>query len=379
MPGNKTRTENVEFIEYCIERVFTAAGASQEHAAIVARAIGFAHRQGGEKLNQGLGVYEVLDIALISGNLDVKAEPELVNEGPSWAVFDGHKSSGYYVLDKMARCAIGKAKQHAIAIAFGANHNDAGSFSAFAHMAYEEDLVAFTSNNTPPLTAPYGGMSNALGAPPFDAIIPGGRETPLWASVKFAEFYDGDVAEAVLQNKPMKGKWLIDPETGELTDQAEKHAKPFEGYGRIWDYDWGGQIENPRTYALNLWNEGMTAVINPLGIPVCDIPNFTEFVRQKGQTSVGGSYYLCIDPSHFGPIEKVKERSDRLVRAIHAVKPRPGQSVRLPGENGFKKMRSGDKQVQVLDNHWEPFFTMIAGRYGLSEDKLRKEFAARKA
>ena len=372
----KMRTENVEFIEYCLRRVWTAAGGSEEHGAIIAHAIGFAHRQGHEKLNQGLGVYEVLDIALTSGNLDVTAVPEMVSEGPSWAVFDAKKSSGYYALHLMAETAMAKAKQHGISICFGGNHNDAGSFAAYAYMAWEQDMVAVTSNNTVPLTAPFGGMENVLSSPPFDAIIPSGAEAPLWASVKFAEFYDGDIAEAVLQNKPMKGMWLIDPETGELTDDATKYAKRREGYGRVWDYDWGGQIEHPRTYALNLWNEGMTAVINPLGIPCPELPDFTEFTEQTETTSVGGSYYLCIDPAMFGPIEAVKQRSDALVRTIHGARPRPGHSVRLPGEPGFERIRKGVTDVEVLENHWEPFFATIAGRYGLSEASLRADFAA---
>jgi hypothetical protein len=53
-----------------------AAGASEEHAHYVADAITFAHKQG--KLNQGLGVYEALDIALEMKLLDIKATPEVV-------------------------------------------------------------------------------------------------------------------------------------------------------------------------------------------------------------------------------------------------------------------------------------------------------------
>jgi len=31
--------------------------------------------------------------------------------------------------------------------------------------------------------------------------------------------------------------------------------------------------------------------------------------------------------------------------------------------------------VDVLSNHWDPFFVNIAGRYGLDEETLRAEFA----
>jgi len=122
------------------------------------------------------------------------------------------------------------------------------------------------------------------------------------------EFYDADISEAMLNNQPMKGDWLIDPNTGDLTADVKRYAEPFEGYGRVWGYSCGGQIESPRTYALNLWNEGMTAIANPIGIPVNQISDLATYLAAaKGEaeatTTVGGSYYLCIDPAVFGPLE----------------------------------------------------------------------------
>jgi LDH2 family malate/lactate/ureidoglycolate dehydrogenase len=94
-----------------------AAGASEEHAHYVADAISFAHKQG--KLNQGLGVYEALDIALNMSLLDIEASPEVIDEGPTWATIDGHRSSGYWCLNLMADLAIEKAREQGIAIVFG--------------------------------------------------------------------------------------------------------------------------------------------------------------------------------------------------------------------------------------------------------------------
>lgn len=374
MSHSLTRIENVNFVEYAIKQVWMAAGASDEHAAAVAYAIGFAHRQG--KLNQGLGVYEAIDIALQSDVLDIKAEPELIQEGPSWAVFDGRRSSGYWTLMKMANMAIEKAKKHAISICYGGNHNDAGSFAAYAWLAHQQGMAAMTSNNSVPLAAPFGGMENLLSCPPFDAIIPSGTQPPLWTSVKFGEFYDADIAEAVLHKKPMKGQWLIDPETGQLGDDPRPYARALEGYGRVMDYRCGGQIESPRTYALNLWNEGMSSIINPIGVPSTEMPTI-EDVQAGSMPSVGGSYFLCIDPSHFGPLAEVQQRSDHFVEKIKQAKPRPGHHIRVPGESGYKRLVEDITEVEVLENHWQPFFENIAARYGLTEEGLRRTFAKR--
>ena len=135
-PG-KTRPVNADFMDYCLKRVWMAEGASDEHGQAVADALLIGMRQG--KLNQGLGVYEAIDLVNQKGLLDIKAEPEIVKEGPTWAVVDGKRSTGYWTVTKMARTAIAKAKEHGIAIVFGGNHNDAGSFGSYAWLAYEED------------------------------------------------------------------------------------------------------------------------------------------------------------------------------------------------------------------------------------------------
>lgn len=379
MPQERIRRENVRFLHFAIKRVWMSAGATEEHAEYVADAITFAHKQG--KLNQGLGVYEAIDIALEMGLLDIKATPKVIDEGPTWATVDGCRSSGYFALNVMADLAIEKARQYGIAIVFGGNHNDAGSFARYVYKAFEQDMMAISSNNTVPLAAPFGGMQNRLSCPPFDAIAPAGRRPPVWTSVALAEFYDADVSEAAIHKQPLKGKWLIDPETGELSDDASKYAEPIEGYGRVWGCSAAGQIEEPRTYALNMWNEAMTAIINPLGVPSTALPSVEEVVAQDKENStptVGGSYYLCIDPSVFASVDAVKSRSDDYVSAIEKCPPRPGHSVRVPGSKGYEALQEGAEIVDVLTNHWDPFFVNIAGKYGLSETRLREEFSERR-
>jgi hypothetical protein len=36
-------------------------------------------------------------------------------------------------------------------------------------------------------------------------------------------------------------------------------------------------------------------------------------------------------------------------------------------------------EVEVLTNHWDPFFVAIAGKYGLSEHTLREGFQAERS
>jgi len=129
---------------------------------------------------------------------------------------------------------------------------------------------------------------------------------------------------------------------------------------------------------MNMWIEAMTAIINPIGVPSTALPSIEEIVKE-GSTNktptVGGSFYLCINPAKFGSIDSVKARSDDYISAIETCPPRPGHSVRVPGSKGYKFLQEDAETVEVLSNHWEPFFVNIAGRYGLDEETFRSEFA----
>jgi LDH2 family malate/lactate/ureidoglycolate dehydrogenase len=375
----ETKTTNAGFMRYCLKRVWMAEGASEEHGDAVADALMTGIRQG--KLNQGLGVYEAIDLTKQIGALDIKAEPEIIAEGPTWASYDGKRSSGYFCLTRMANTAIAKAKEHGIAIVFGHNHNDAGSFGSYAWLAHQENCVALTSNNSVPMCSPLGGMGNTISVPPLDAIGPSGEKPPVWMSTKLCEWYDADTAQAVLQGTKVKYNSVIDPETGERGDDLAPYAVPVEGYGRVYDQTCFQALHEPRVYMLNLWNELMTAIINPHGTITPEVPTLGDFVDGTAKTtSVGGSYYLCIDPSKFGPLGEVLAKSDRFAQAIEDTQPLPGgRPCRMPGASGYASLQSNAEEVKVLASHWEPFFKTQAGRHGWTEESLRADWEASRA
>ena len=118
----------------------------------------------------------------------------------------------------------------------------------------------------------------------------------------------------------------------------------------------------------------MTAVINPLGKPSSELPTIDDFARGEAAPSVGGSYFMAIDPAVFGPIDAVKEKSDQFIDAVRSVKNRPGESIRIPGEKGYHSIEERHDDVEVLETHWTPFFETIAGKLGLSEAEIRQDF-----
>lgn len=375
MSEPQTRKENPDFLEYVYYKLWQAAGASEEHARSVARGVSTGDRTG--KLTQGMGVLDVIFFSLEAGCLDMQAVPQIVDEGPSWVLYDGGTSTGFWTLELATKRAIEKAREHGISIAMGRNHNDAGCFYAYTSLAIEQDMFAIATNNSVPIVSPWGGCENKLSGAPFSAAAPGGEEYPLVTDIACISAHDGNWSEAAYNGTRLKGKYLVDPDTLELTDDPAPYILPVEGYGRICGSRAASVFGDPRLYAMNVFTEMLSTVIVPGSTITPDLPCGPETSqrRRKGEASVGGSCIIVIDPSHFGPIDDVKDRSDRFVRAVKSTAKLPDvDEILLPGERGHRSIEE-NLPVPILESHWQPFVDRVA-KYGLDIDSLRADWLA---
>ena len=119
----ETIEEDPDFLEHCYKRVLLSLGFEDEHASIVAMCISDGDRNA--KLTQGMGVFEIPVLLARTGTMDVTATPEIVDEGPTWVVIDAKRSSGQWAVTMAMEATMAKAREHAIAIGFVRDFNDA--------------------------------------------------------------------------------------------------------------------------------------------------------------------------------------------------------------------------------------------------------------
>ncbi len=372
-PNNDMLFEDPDFLEYCYRAVLAQLGFSHEHAEIVARCVSDGDRNG--KLTQGIGVFEIPVLLARTGTMDVTARPEIVDEGPTWVVIDAKRSSGQWAVTMAMDAAIAKARHSALAIGFVRDFNDAGAFGTYVRMAAAQQMMAIATNNSLPLVSPWGGMENVLSGAPFAAATPGGEHPPIVTDIQAVEVHDGDLSEAYFQGRKLKGKYLVDPDSGELTDDPAPYFEQMEDYGRISDCRAPSVFGSPRMYAFNLFTEMLAGIINPearLSPEIAGPPSY--WLEPRDEALTGGACVLVIDPSHWMPPEEAGRRSDRLVDAVKSAQRLPGvDEIFLPGERGWSAMAS-DEPVAVLPAHWESF-QRIVDSVDLDIDELRRQFA----
>jgi len=309
--------EDPNFLEYCYRRVLLALDFSNEQAEVIAHCVADGDRNG--KSTQGIGVFEIPVLLARTGTMDVTAVPEIVDEGPTWLVVDAKRASGQWAVTMAMEATINKARESAIAIGFVRDFNDAGAFGTYVRMAAREGMFAMATNNSLPLVSPWGAMQNVLSGAPFAAATPGGELPPIVSDIQAVEVHDGDISEAFFQGKKLKGEYLVDPQTGELTDDPAPYFKQMDDYGRISDCDAPSVFGSPRMYAFNLFTEMLAGVINPNArmSPEIDGPP-SHWLEPQTEALTGGACIIVIDPTHWMPAGEAGRRSDRLVSAVKA-------------------------------------------------------------
>ncbi len=364
--------EDPDFLEHCYRRVLGELGFSAEHARVVAGCVSDGDRNA--KLTQGLGVFEIPVLLARTGTMDVTATPEVVDEGPSWLVIDAHRSSGQWAVTMATEAAMAKARRHAIAVGFVRDFNDAGAFGTYVRMAASEGMFALATNNSLPLVSPWGGMENVLSGAPLAAAAPGGSHPPIVSDISAIEVHDGDLSEAYFQGVKLAGKFLVDPDTGELTDDPAPYFRPMLDYGRISDCEAPSVFGSARLYALNLFTEMLAGIINPGARLSPQIPGPPSYwLERRDEALTGGACVIVIDPSHWMAAGEAGRKSDVLVEAVKGAERRPGvDEILLPGERGWRAIASGGP-VQILPAHWDSFVRIVQS-VGLTVSGLRAEY-----
>ena len=365
-------SEDPDFLEHCYRRVLGELGFSAGHAEIVARCVSDGDRNG--KLTQGMGVFEIPVLLARTGTMDISATPEIVDEGPTWVVIDANRSSGQWALTMAMESTIAKAREHAIAIGFVRDFNDAGAFGTYVRMAAREQMMAIATNNSLPLVSPWGGMQNVLSGAPFAAAAPGGAQPPIVSDIQAIEVHDGDLSEAYFEGRRIGGAYLVDPDTGELTDDPSPYFERMEDYGRISDCRAPTVFGSPRMYAFNLFTEMLAGIINPgarMSPEIAGPPSY--WLEPRDEALTGGACVIVIDPSYWMPPGEAGRRSDALVEHVKGAKRRPGvDEIFLPGERGWRAMAE-QRPVEILSAHWESF-VRIVDSVGLDIGVLRDEY-----
>ena len=117
------------------------------------------------------------------GALDPKAQPEVVKEGPAFALMDAHDAMGMVASVKGMAKAMDLAKKSGVGFVTMKNSCHFGAAGYYANMAAEQGMVGIAMSNTDPNMAVPGGKSMVVGNSPIAYAAPAKGHDPVMLDI----------------------------------------------------------------------------------------------------------------------------------------------------------------------------------------------------
>ena len=258
-----------------------------------------------------------------TGRINPQAVPEVVAEGPAWAMVDGHYAMPMVSACLAMRMAMKKAKASGIGYGGVLHSSHYGAAGYYATMALQEDMIGMSMTNVDPCMTVPGGRGKIIGTNPIAYAVPTGKERPVFLDIATSSVAATKVFAARDLGKTIPDNWLVDDDGLPTTDPSgypEKGAVlPMSGH---------------KGYGLALFVEVLTAILTGAAF----LSEVKSWVLDLAEPTNEGHAFIAIDVNSMMPIQMFKDRMDRMIREIkEAPKVKGADRIYLPGEMEWER------------------------------------------
>jgi len=305
---------------YCVQ-VLTKAGLKPENARVIADVLVMTDTWG--TFSHGTGALGNYVNTMKAGGIDPVATPEIVEEGESWAIVDGHSSMGMLGSSLAMNLAIGKAHKSTIAWVGVRNSSHFGAAGYYANMAAKQDMIGLAMSNADPNMVVPGARGHVIGNNPFSYAVPAGKENPLFLDIALSAVAAGKIFAMKVAGKPIPDAWLTD-----------KDGLPASEVG-----DWPNSgsmvpMAGHKGYGIAMLIEVLAGALTGAGM----LSEAKSWIHQPTERGSLGQAFVAIDVGKIIPIEAFKQRIDGVIEELRgAPKAKGSERIFVPGEIEWEK------------------------------------------
>lgn len=353
-----------EVIDKFMVNILSKAGIPGEEAKIVADVLLQADKLGFD--SHGVNRLKTIYLDRITdGTLNPETNFEVVREGPTTAVIDGHNGMGQVIAYKAMKLAIEKARAYGMAMVTVRNSTHYGFAGYYPLMAVHENMIGITGTNARPSVAPTFGVENMLGTNPLTFGMPSDEPFPFLLDCATSITQRGKIELYAREGKEMPKGWVIDENGNSKTNSSEALEDFIKGKAALAPL--GGVGEDTGGYK----GYGYATVIEILSSALQQ----GAFMKLLMGTHEGkkipipvGHFFIVIDINAFTEPDNFKKTTGDILRALRASKKMPGQArIFTAGEKEHETWLSRkDKGVPFNDQLREEF-RGLCNSYNLRE------------
>ena len=319
-----------DLLERFMTDAFEAIGIPKEDAAVCAEVLITSDKRGID--SHGIGRFKKIYIDRIKdGILNTKTEFEVVKDGPTTAVVDGHNGMGMVVGKRAMQMAIDKAKEYGMGMVAARNTTHYGIAGYYALMAIENGMIGITGTNARPSIAPTFGIENMLGTNPLTIGFPTDEEFPFVLDCATSVTQRGKIEAYSRLGKDLPEGWVIGEDGKTKTDSTQVLKDLVAGTAALAPL--GGIGEQNAGYK----GYGYATVVEVLSAA---LQNGSFLKDLLGYDKDGnkipyplGHFFIAVNTEAFLGLEVFEKVAGEIMRQLRASKTMPGaEKIYTAGE-----------------------------------------------
>lgn len=307
-------------VERFMRDVFVGIGVPGQDAAICAKVLIEADKRGID--SHGINRMKAIYYDRIKDGIQFPVTNfEIVREGPTTAVVDGHDGMGHVISHRSMQMAIDKAKQYGMGMVAVRNSTHYGIAGYYATMATAAGMIGITGTNARPSIAPTFGVENMLGTNPIVFGMPTDEEFPFVLDCATSITQRGKIEIYDKLGKELPEGWVIDENGNTRTDSHQVLLDLVKGTAALTPLGGiGEELGGYKGYGYATVVEILSAALQGGSF----LKMLLGFDNGKKVPYHLGHFFMAVDISAFTELEEFKKITGNILRDLRASKKAPG-------------------------------------------------------
>jgi len=333
--AGKTCIVDWKTITEFVTEVFIKYGVPEEDARICTDVLLEADRRGIEShgVNRLKPIY--LD-RIKAGIQNPVTNFEIIKEGPTTAVVDGHLGMGQVIGYKAMKMAIEKAKSYGMGMVAVRNSTHYGIAGYYVTMAVNEGCIGISGTNARPSIAPTFGVDNMLGTNPLTFGFPTDEEFPFVLDCATSITQRGKIEYFARIGKETPAGMVIGRDGKPKTDSEQILKDLSSGNAALAPLGGiGEELGGYKGYGYATVVETLSAALQQ-GSYLQALSGVAEDGGKKPMPL--GHFFIAIDPEAFLGLDTFKKVTSNILRDLR-------NSTKAPGHDRI--YTAGEKEYLV--------------------------------
>ena len=315
------------------EQILLAAEVPAHIARVVVDCLIFSNLRGVD--SHGMQLLPFYIDQLLAGEMDARADGQVISESGACMVFDGRNAIGQWVAETCCGHAVRIAREHGLAMVVARESNHFGPAAWWAQKMRDAGQIGIVMCNASPIVPPWQGKRGRMGTNPICMSVPG----PWLLDMATTTVAAGKVFKAFLNGQPeIPPGWAFNSEGVPTTNTADAYKgmlMPLGGY---------------KGSGLAMMVEILASTLSG-GV----MPNEVGGIRFRGKRVRVSQMFLAIDVARFLPLEEFTARVEQLVGIMKSTPPAPGYGeVLVAGDPEWRTEAERRKTgIPIAEGNWE--------------------------